>query len=427
MLSVKTKRLIWASYAGALLFWSFNCYGLLGQWYSDGTLFARYINGRPFISDFVNHYLAGALARQCLQTKISIYDRAIQEQYQKKLVAPVVPELPFYCQYPPSLFLFCLPLSYLSMPCAWLLWTSTGILLALLALAAFVFPDIKGTKARIFLIVAFVASFPTWVSVYLGQTSLFLLPLIALFFYLLRTGRYTLAGAVTCVAALKMQYLPFLAAIGLAGGSWSYLGGLVLGGGVIVTLCAYVVGVPNLLSFPASLLANEQGHLVSGVSPEKMQNIRGTLALLLGDDSNAVRLTALLLAAGAALALYFSWRRLQAAGIAKEGLNYVLLASASILVMLIFSPHTHVQDYILAVLPCAWTWLAAADIAAAYPTSKISWLVPGILCLPAASWAFFVFTGSLSMLKVQPYVIWSLFLLAAICLTWRRMNAGKTA
>src|SRR4029077_2546500 len=112
-----------------LILWSGSVYNWLGQEAGKHELFARVIDGHPYVSDFVNVYNSASLAAACEKQKIDIYSPIIQAEFAKRLTAPVVPEQPFYLQYPPFLFAIVRPLAYFDLFGAWLVWCTLGLAL----------------------------------------------------------------------------------------------------------------------------------------------------------------------------------------------------------------------------------------------------------------------------------------------------------
>ncbi|MBK9769818.1 MAG: hypothetical protein IPP57_03150 [Candidatus Obscuribacter sp.] len=104
-LSAKNKERLWVVYFAVLFFWGLQAFIFLGKLHQNGELFAQVIDKKPYVSDFVNVYSAGVLCQRNMQKPIDIYDASVQANLQKELLAPIVPEDPFYNQYPPVMFL----------------------------------------------------------------------------------------------------------------------------------------------------------------------------------------------------------------------------------------------------------------------------------------------------------------------------------
>lgn len=410
----KNRTRLWLIYISLLFFWGLQGYAYLGKVYSKGEMFAQIIEGKPYVSDFINSYAAARLARQCLQSKLSgspeelprIYDAAVQANLQNELIAPVKPESPFYNQYAPVMYLLFLPLSHFSMSQAWLVWCFGTASAILFILCKTVLPHYKDLKTKISIPIATFASFPYWMSFKLGQTSLFLLPNMLLFWHWLSGGRYFIAGLSASLVILKLQYLPAIMAIGLALGRFKFLAGFGSGAIFLATACTLLLGYQNILDFPGALLQGETGHSVTGVAPEMMQNLRGSLFLITGQDAKIEHQIAFGVWLLTAVFIYLLFKREKTASPEKRD----LLFAASLCLMLVSSPHCHMQDYVLLVYALELVYRTSQNI-------KTEWLVPSlalVLAFPILSWPFFMLMMVFHFLKLQPFFIYALITLGTM-------------
>ena len=430
----RLKNNLWFAYIVFLVLWSGCVYSWLGSQITKHELFARVIEGHPYVSDFVNVYNSASLAAACQNEKIDIYSPTIQAEFEKKLTAPVVAEQPFYLQYPPFLFSIVRPLAFFDLTTAWVVWCSLGM--ALLIVSAIYltrsarpstetlsggnfFGVSKFTLA--FVIAATVASFPTWLSIELGQTSLLLVPGLAAFWLLCQKHRYFLAGLASGVVMIKLQYLPPVFIIGFLAGAWPYLGGFISIGLILLMHSILTVGMDNVLHFPQALLKGESGQGVSGVAADQMQNLRGNLTLILGADNTMVHIISIGAFAMALALLAFLWWRASKIWWPSNKLvtplgfsRFRVLASISTLIMLVVSPHCHMQDYLALVIPCIWLWFECVKLEETGIKSKtLSWLKGMILYFPLLGWPFFIFRMLFQLARIQPFFIWAVIV---ICL-----------
>ncbi|MBX9942271.1 MAG: DUF2029 domain-containing protein [Candidatus Obscuribacterales bacterium] len=410
----KNRTRLWLIYISLLFFWGLQGYAYLGKTYSKGEMFAQIIEGKPYVSDFINSYAAARLARQCLQIKLSgspqemprIYDAAVQARLQNELIAPVKPESPFYNQYAPVMYLLFLPLSLFSMPHAWLVWCFGTASTILFILCKTVLPHYQNLKTKISIPIATFASFPYWMSFKLGQTSLFLLPDMLLFWHWLSGGRHFIAGLCASLVILKLQYLPAIMAIGLALGRFKFLAGFGSGAIFLATACTLLLGVQNILDFPGALLQGETGHSVTGVAPEMMQNLRGSLFLLTGQDAKIEHQIAFAVWLTTAILIYFLFKSEKNSSPDKRNLIF----ATSLCLMLVSSPHCHMQDYVLLVYALELIYRTSQNI-------KTAWLVPSlalVLAFPILSWPFFMLMMVFHFLKLQPFFIYALITLGTL-------------
>ncbi len=408
LMDERWRKRLWFGYLTALFTWGILVYGWLGGQLLGGTLFARQINGRPCISDFVNVYNAAILTRQCLTSPVNIYDRQVQSQSVEKLVAPIKPELPFYLQYPPYFFVIVSPLSLFPLPEAWLAWSAAGLALIVSSLPFLGTSTLTGGFSRFFFFVSLFAAFPTWLTFELGQTTFLILPALAAFFHLAAGGRYFAAGLATAIILIKLQYAPVVVAVGLILGRFKYLGGCLAGGAALLALSVAMLGPANVLNYPHALLSGETSQAVSGVSAPEMQNLRGFLCLVTGSDGSIVRYVSF--AAMLICAIFTAW--LWSAHLAHlkggNGSVFKVLSSVSVLLMLAFSAHTHVQDYLLAMIPCLWLWQWAQE--ASGVSARARWIKGLIITLPGLSWIYFMLRPLFAMLFIEPYFLFALAL-----------------
>ena len=411
----KRTNQLWFAYIVFLTLWGICVYQWLGQQIAMHQFFASLDEQhRPYVSDFVNVYNSACLAAACLKGQVDIYSPTLQAAYAARLTAPVVPEHPFYLQYPPFLFALVSPLALFDMVGAWLAWCGLGIA-ALLAVCTYLLKAgagdrLPGRFTSAFFLVATLASYPAWVSVRLGQTSLLLVPGVVAFWLACRRRHYFLAGLASGVALVKLQYLPVLFIIGLILGGLQYLLGFFTIFAALTALSYFIVGADNIMRFPHALLNGESGKDVTGVAADQMQNLRGSLTLWLGNENPIVPVVSLLVFALTMLALIAIWwqfkKRSQLDGLtdAMKSKGFLVLASISTLLMLVTSPHCHTQDYLALVVPCYWLWFAIEG----NPSGKhklLGWLV---LFFPILGWPFFMLLPFIQLAKIQPFFIWAI-------------------
>jgi Flp pilus assembly protein TadB len=516
----RLKHNLWFGYIVFLILWSGSVYyWWFGERIYKHELFARVIDGHPYVSDFVNVYNSASLAAACQKEKIDIYSPELQAEYAKKLTAPVVAEQPFYLQYPPMLFAVVRPLAFVDILSAWLIWCSMGMALLISSavylvktsasvgntlegpdqtsassqktsaattetpassqesLAASDEPSASSNKTSAlsdetsaletntsenttktkdasgdlkifgvskftltFIIFATVAAFPTWLSIELGQTSLLLVPGLVAFWLLCQKRRYFYAGLVSGVVMIKLQYLPPVFLIGFLIGGWPYLGGFTTIGIVLLGLSVLMLGVDNVMHFPQALLMGEKGKGFSGVAADQMQNLRGTLTLILGNDNAMVPIISIAVFALALAVLAFLWWRasktwwredkisaseskgLKSSSSETNSISFVnqspkasqfrVLASISMLTMLVVSPHCHTQDYLALVIPGIWLWFEIARLESLGKIGKgTSFLKGMILFFPLLGWPFYILRFFFQLAKIQPFFIWAVIVI----------------
>lgn len=406
--SESTRRLLWAAYAALMICWSLNAYGLISTWIREDTLFARKLDGKPCVSDFVLYYEAAQLGLSARNSKINIYDPKIQTEAVAKLTAPVVPEMPFFMQYPPLFFALCIPFAFFPLVWSWLLWSIAGLTSLLLAIQSIASKSLKGF-GLVFAIFSCIASYPVWLTVELGQTSLFLVASMALFFLLLKDRRYFEAGLASFLLMVKVQYFPFLLVAALAVGRLRFAAGALIALIVAVVVSVFVLGWENCLEWPRVILHAETTAQFGGVSPEHQQNVRGILTLLLSQDTGAGRIVALVSFVLAVVSVAYLWTKPYSALCLRTAWAFQLSASITILTMLVFSLHTHIQDFVLLVIPFIWLWKAADDQKLVSLRQRRI-LKALVLAYPVLSWIFYLLRF-VPAFPLQPFAMFALTLL----------------
>lgn len=407
MLSQKNRERFWVLYFGFAFFWAIQAYMLLGQWMHDKELHARKIDGRPYISDFVSFYGSGVLAWQCLEKPTTkIYDGPTQVALETKLTAPVVPEAPFSNPNTPVTFVALLPLSFFSLDGAWIAWALFTMIASVIVLLLTFVKPLKHWFAKLTAATAFIASYSTWMSVRLGSTSCLLFPMVLSFWHFVWEGRMVAAAAAALVGTMKLQYAPYLMAVGTARFGWKFVaifGGFCL---LLLGVCTEVLGWENVAAFPQAFLTNEASNQIVGVQPEKMQNLRGMLVILTKSDSKAVHAICATVCLAVAGYLFFLWRKIES----KDYVRFSLLASASTLLMLASSPHTHMQDYILAFIPCLLLYMVADRTDTTLDERSRKILKVGAISFPFLSWIMFFLNFIFELCRIQPFATWAIIM-----------------
>lgn len=416
-LSAKNKERLWVVYFAVLFFWGLQAFFFLGKLHQNGELFAQKIDNKPYVSDFVNVYSAGVLCQRNMQKPVEIYDAQVQANLQKELLAPIEPEDPFYNQYPPVMFLLFYPLSFFTMQGAWIAWAVFSFALISLAIYQTVLPLYHSKVKKLIAYTAIMASYPTWLSFRLGQTSLLLMPVMMYFFHLLQKRRYFWSGLVSSLVLLKLQYLPTTVAIGFAMGRLRYLLGFASGAVALSVASLMALGFNNFMAFPQAILSGESGAKGSGVAPEMMQNLRGVMVLFAGADTRAVHIAAAILGIIAIISIFVMWLRFKnqektntEEPSIRDGRNYLIIA-LTLLLMLITSVHTHTQDYVLAVVASSMCFYVTYERhlpSSAADSPLAQWTLRLALAFPVVSWLCFFAMPFLQLIKIQTFAFYAM-------------------
>jgi hypothetical protein len=405
-------KLLALGYIFTTVIWAVLSYFQLFAYLPAGEMFARSINGRPYISDFVNCYNAGLLAKSCLtsSTRPNIYDPVLQDESERRLIAPIAPESPFYYYVPPYCFVLMMPLVLVSMPAAWCLWNLIFVGLSVSALYSLT--EGQPPRTRWLLVILAVASSPFWVSIELGQQSLAILPLAIWTFQLFKKKRYCAAGMTAGLLALKVQYLPAFAVMGLCAGGLPFALGVFITVAALCGASVLLLGWENVARFPAAMLTHETGSKMTGVNFFMMQNLRGQLWFFLhGQTALLSALTIAGMLAGL-LVLFLLWRRYHKF-LVYDVSSLDRVFAASIFIALLTSIHTHVQDFALASIPACICWQLCQSSNTFTPKRRQAVLI--LLWLyPLCSWIFLLAEPLFHYVLMQPFFLWGLCLLILI-------------
>jgi hypothetical protein len=251
-------------------------------------------------------------------------------------------------------------------------------------------------------------SYPTCVAFTVGQTTIYQFPALAAFWLLTRSQRYFGAGIFATLLSIKLQYAPAIFIVGLIVGRTRFLLGLLVGGTVLGLYTIASIGLQNVIGYPKGLLSIETSE--AGIAAPVMQNFRGEL-MLFNVDLNLVHK----LAAGIFIASIFIhaliWIKLYPQ-LAKtsQPIAFDLCVVLTTCVMLICSPHTHFNDYMAVAIPIAFMYRPLRNIAPADMKRRILRYL--FWSFPLFSWAPIFIIIPLLLLRIQPYFIWSLCVIA---------------
>jgi hypothetical protein len=422
MLSARQRELAWFGYFSALLIWGILSFVNIIQLYVENDLLAPVIEHHIGLSDFLNNYNAALLTRQARNDRaVNIYDPAVQDRAMQETLTDVHDAdwvkqngigRNFYFQYPPQFFVLLEPLAFMHARHAWIAWCVLALVLIGLALWRLAADAFDGKFKRAFFVTATLSSFPAWYSVRLGQPSLYQLPAIIAFWLLLRQQKYFFAGLLSAVFLIKIQYAPPLFLVGALSGRLRYLAGLTLSAAVLTGYSAIVLGAKNLIAYPQALLYGETGKNVTGVAADQMQNLRGELFLLM---PHADKLISTLTIAGFVLMLVaLAWLWLVPFRTNGTQNKFELFAAITTLLMLVFSLHAHMQDYLYVSLACAWIYKWSQANQAQSTQQKQRLLLILLVAFPALSWIFFLLHPVFGLLRIQPFFLWAIVVLAVL-------------
>ncbi|MBI2810384.1 MAG: hypothetical protein HYX67_06110 [Candidatus Melainabacteria bacterium] len=205
--------------------------------------------------------------------------------------------------------------------------------------------------------------------------------------------------------------------IGLILGRVKFAGGAILAGVAAIGVSILTLGWDNCMEWPRIVLHGETSDINRLlIAPHMMQNVRGILNLITGDDSSAVRLVSAGLCIVTILLIGYLWivpyKRLQS--VTKYA--FEAISAISMMIMLVFSVHTHTHDYCVFVCSCVWLYVALGDL----PETKIGRYLRILLVgYPFFGWLLFVLEPVIQhFLKLQPQAIYLAAVLGLAIKVW---------
>ena len=242
------------------------------------------------------------------------------------------------------------PLALLPYGVAQAVWL--GLSIAFLAAAlALLWPELRRLERKwaLVFVLAALASAPVFWSLLYGQLSTLVLLSWVASYRLLRARRDGAAGLVLAACLIKPPLAVVPALFLLTTGRWRALAGFAAGGALLGAASLALVGPQTaLVAYPRLMLASMDWRSEYGIDRPHMFGWNGVFSLLLGGHMPALERALTATASLATLAAaVFVWRRLDR----EQNMPGLALALTSATVLL--SPHIHLQDLQIMILPAA--------------------------------------------------------------------------
>lgn len=235
--------------------------------------------------DFTSFYTAGKIVASGQSARL--YDPKLEWQIQQQFAANVkirVGPLPYVR--PPYEALLFLPLSHLSYSGAWLVWLVFKV--ALLVGMPCVLPVPAASarpRSRLTLkTLLCLGFFPVGFDLLQGQDSIFVLALIVGAFRLLVSGRDLLSGIILALALFKFHIIIPLFLILVLRKRARFAFGFLATAVVLFLVSLHMVHWTGVLAYPKFLWLLNRVPAYGLATPDRMPNIRGLIALLVGNQ-----------------------------------------------------------------------------------------------------------------------------------------------
>jgi hypothetical protein len=335
----------------------------------------------PVIKDFVNFYEASVMFNA---GEKHVYDPAVLLALQNKLIAPVHAVEVFAFPYPPYVLPLFAPVAWVPPAASYMLWCLFGLVLGVCG-SIILMRSLRGRTKRqtVSLLLLCTLSFPSVLSLDLGQITWWILGFFMLFTWCLVKSRDVLAGIILAVCAIKPHYAIFLGLPALAMKRWAIIFAALLTESLLIVWTGSATGWDNIINYPSSLATHETVGMHSGVYADYMSSVRAVFAIFFPADI-ALTVSILTMLAGLFLALYM-WI-VVARSETGFGVIHRWAMALSIVLGLVVSPHCYDHDLLLLALPAILT-LSQSDSV----NTKSNWFAGWFLLLatyPATSWLF---------------------------------------
>jgi len=317
--------------------------GYVGLWAMLAT------RGQFWQADFSAYYAGWSIVRD--GHGAHLYDLDLQARYQENILnegrfeGGVLPYLN-----PPYATLPFVSLALLSRSAAFWLW-SLGQLLLLVWLLRVLsrLAQNWSPRERWLLFSGMLAFPPLFITCMLGTFSLLILVCVLHYVCALRRGHEGRAGLWLVLGTIKPQLMALPGLVVVGGRRWRALASVLLAGGVLVLVSGLLLGWASWIGFFQALQTVNTLFGEIGIVPTVMYNLKGTLALILGNEQgvliNRISMGAMVAASLATLAV---WR---GAWPAEDDPRFDLRMSLTLLLGLLFLPHLNPHDGLLLVLP----------------------------------------------------------------------------
>ncbi len=357
-------------------------YGIWFYWTTEPGYFDR------SWMDFGKFYSTGKIIRSADRERL--YDPLFQRDQLAKFVNPDVlsrieivngrAEFPTgFVEHPPHFCMFFAPFSLLGPREA--LWLYSAIMLIIgVASLRWLTRVIKTLNLQQTIVLAFgaAASFPGRHALIMGQPAWLLVAFLAAYMASWFSKNERLAGIVLALSTIKVQYPIFFAIPAIFMNKkklvlWAFLCGCLL-----LLACVLVVGMQNVLSYvPMISRMNTQPTFAN--CDTSMPSLRGVIANFFGISAGIKAANPSLIFEALAVSLLW-WRT------SKTGRDHRWAFAATVLLVLLFSPHIFRYDSLILVLPVALT-LSSLSLA---PPSRES--MDAATYVPFLTWRYILIT-----------------------------------
>jgi hypothetical protein len=306
------------------------------------------LQGQFWRADFSAYYAGWSIVRDGQGNRL--YDLDLQAHYQQQILdegefqGGVLPYLnPPYATFP------FVPLAWLPRPVAFLVWTCGQlVLLAWLLRLLHTLARSWSREERWLMLSSVVAFPPLFFTGILGTFSLLILVCVVQWYRALKHQHEGRAGLWFTLGTVKPQLLLMPGVMLLGARRWRTLGTVLLAGTLLVIISGFLVGWQSWPGFVRIIQMVNDIYGDIGIVPTVMYNLKGTLALLLGNEQGAlINQVSVGMLAAASVGVLALWRGPWQPAAPRFDLRMAL----TLLVGLLFLPHLNPHDGLLLVAP----------------------------------------------------------------------------
>src|SRR6266571_4177149 len=307
-------------------------------WWSNLT------NAEGRVIDFLPLYTGGRLL---WQDRTHLYDLERQLAVEIPIMAPYgLSEgvMPF--NYPPFFTLLLVPLAWLPFPLAYATATALNLFCLAITLHLLLRRLALGSDQTFWLLLIAFCARPVYLTLLQGQTSLLALLLLTLYVLDLQEGREVRTGAWAGLLLFKPQLLPLPLLILAWRRCWRGLLAAVAILATLTLLSLVLVGVAGLQQHVLLMRQMAAADGMSGIYPWAMHNLRALAHFSLPRPWDGVGWWG----SSALLVLATLW--VQRPSLAEDH-SSAWRWSATVVALVLFTPHLNTHDLALLLLPCA--------------------------------------------------------------------------
>lgn len=420
-------RKIWFYlYLFCLVVWSAIAYAVIWRLQLSLLTFVTTAvkDGSRVADDFCVFYTAGWMATR--GEALLAYNPVSLGAALRETLSPLNLSGTHQFQYPPHFLAIFRIIGLFPLETAWCVWTASGIVLSVLSVLMISTNERARPDLRPFCItlIMFLCSFPAWICLKMGQSSFLLLFAVSLFHFFLKTGRPVLSALPLYL--VKLQYAPAVIIAGVIGQRIQFLKGLALT--LLLVLIGSISGAGwnGLPAFLMAVMRHQTSTQYVGAVPGIMQNFRGALIALAGEDNSVVLATCTIAWIASLVLTALMWLRLYPWLKSKTSHATNICVSITVLAMLIFSLNTYIYDYTAALIPCylLYEW-ATIEL-----HGKTALALRGALVLlPGYSWITSpaLFTAYPVRFVIPPMFTWTAIVLCLALLCLQKYKQEKVA